>query len=483
MPLGTTFASRIDNQIYSFVTKENIVITAASGYTAANVGIFEGTYLTESFIVIPSFPKQQFVLSNPQVDTTSIFLDVQNSSSDNTSFEYTSTSTLFGFGPTSNIYFIQAASNGQYEVVFGDGIIGNQPVVGNIVNVTYRIASGTPANFANNFVLVGDVGGYTNVITSTIQAAIGGAPQESLDSIKFYAPKTYQTQNRAVVINDYRTLLMQEFPQIRAVNVYGGETIYPPQYGQVFVAVDIKNQTGVSDTQAASMQSFLSTKTMMIPNIVQPDYIYAVVNANVAYNINDTNSSTLDIQNDINSALLTFNNKYLIDFDVTLRQSLLEASLDNADESIVSTSTVIRYYKEIFPLANAPINSQFDYQNPIFQLHFQNVPNVESTPFTYANNPACFFQDDVAATGDLQICTIINGVKVVVLDKVGTIDYVNGIVTFNAGILTSNSITGYVGSQINLFVTSSTQNFQVTGSTILEIDLAQNDINVIAVRQ
>ena len=472
LPAGTSFVTSVDNKVYNFSIPSALIITSNGTYTATGVSLFEGNLVTEKFVVTGN-TSQRFVLSNASVDTDSITVTVQDSSSSTTSTQYTYASSLLGVVANSAVYFLQGAQNGQYEVLFGDGVFGATPINGNIVNVTYRASSGTGPNGANSFKPTGTyLGGYSNYYINVTAPASGGDVAETIDSIKFRAPRHYQTQERAVTIDDYKNILMENYSEIRAIHVYGGETLSPPQYGKVIIAVDLKNVNGLPSTKATEFTSFIKSKMLLsiVPVFVSPDYTYVGVTTSIKYNINDTTSSTSDISSAVYNTITNFNYDNLDDFNTTMRYSKLAAAIDNTDTSIVGTNTQLTMIKKFVPTLNTNSSFAVSFQNPV-------VPGtIDSTSFTYGTNGiTCYLADD--SGGNLDVITITNGNNVIVTNNIGTIDYTTGDVT-----ITNLNVSAYVGSGIKLYGTSVNQDFTSYNNTIIEILTEDVIVNVTSVR-
>lgn len=479
IPRGSVFTTRMSDTIYTFVTADPIIVTSTDNYTANSVPIYEGTYITESFTVDNTVSNQRFVLSNPNIDTSSIYLLVQNSSTDTTNSEFIQANSLLGYNSASKIFFVQAADKSRYELVFGDDIVGAKPKNGNVISASYRITKGSEANGAKTFTPASSIGGYsTTLITiTTVQAAYSGAEQETVDSIKFNAPRHYQTQERAVTLDDYRTILLAEYPDIRAINVYGGESVYPPQYGKVFISVDLNSYAGVPDIIKQSIQSFISTKMPISiePVVTSADYTYVDVVASASYNLNASSKTDNDIKNLIVQAVRSFNTTYLDDYNKTMRYSKLAATIDSADSSIVTSNLNTRMIKKISPFIGTTQLFNLDYQNAIAEN------TLISSTFTYGGVVSCLKDTgntEVAIVTSQDDLTVSNGVKeIVIKHNVGTINYSTGVASINLPALDS-----YIGDSIKVYAQSSTNDFSVKNNTVIQINDADITVTATATR-
>ena len=473
IPKGTSFNARMDSDILTFTTAEAITVSAADLYKAANVAIYEGSYVVEKFTVNTAQLNQRYILSNPTVDTSSISVRVVNSSSDSSNTEYTQATSLLGLGSDSTVFFVQPADKNKYEVVFGDGVTGKGLLNGNIIEVTYRTSKGTKANGAGNFKAGSTIDGYStaNITVTTNVTAYGGAEPESIDSIKFNAPRHYQTQERAVTNADYETIIRAAYPGVRSISVYGGEKLSPPQYGKVFIAVDFTDFNGVPSVVQNDIESFMQDKVPISidPMVVAADYTYINVIASVIYNQNATTQRATDIQASVIEAVRTFNETYLDSFNVTFRYSKLAATVDEADPSIISSNVQARAFKIISPEIGTALLSNLDYQFPLTAGSFT------SDQFTYAGIIS-YLVDDSA--GNINIVTSTNGVQSNILTNIGTINYTAGTVSINLP-----ALDAYTGEGINLYALPTTNDFGVKNNTVLQIGTQEINVTVTATRE
>jgi hypothetical protein len=468
LPKYTSFQSTMDSKVYNFSLNKALTITSTGTYTASSVSLFEGSIITENFIVTDN-STQRYIISNSNVDTDSLTVSIKESDQSSVVSEYSFASSLLEAKSTSKVYFIQGAENGRYELVFGDGTFGLKPILGNVIQIQYRISTGSVSNGASIFKPKGSLlGGYSQYYIKTINPASGGDIAESIDSIKFRAPRHYQTQERAVTNDDFKNILFEKYPEIRAIHVYGGETLNPPQYGKVIIVVDLKNVTGLPDVKKTEYTSYIKTKMLasITPLFIGPDYTYVQVVTDIKYNINTTTLAPSDIQSKVFSTVSNFNYNYLQNFDTTLRYSQLVASIDSSDVSIVGTNTILKLIKKINPILNT---------NQSFSISFQNQikSGITSSSFTY-NDVTCFIQD---LNGSLNITTVVNDATVIVAANIGSIDYTTGNI-----VITNLNVSGYSGNGIKLYAESATQDFGVSGNTIVQINVEDVTVSVTAVR-
>ena len=302
------------------------------------------------------------LVSNPTIDTDSLTVTVLE---DNGAefLSYLRATSLFDKQANSQIFFVQGAENDKYEVLFGDGVLGRKPKDNSIVVCEYRICKGELPNGAFKFTSDGAIQTFSNVALTTVSAAAPGAIHEPIESVKFNAPRYFTTQERAITAEDYRNLLLLNFPEINAVSVYGGEEAIPPVFGKVFIAVDLKNVDGVPDIRKQQYYNFIKPRSSLSidPVFIDPDFMYVDIASTVRYNLNTTALNSESLKELILTAIRDFNGTYLDDFNTTLRYSSLVKTIDATDRSILSNDTTIRPIRVVLPETGIEKNYDIDF--------------------------------------------------------------------------------------------------------------------------
>lgn len=484
IPAKTSFTSRVGSNTFTFTTKESIAITTSNNgvFTANNVLIYEGSYVTDSFVRNTQIDNQRFILTNPNIDTSSLQVIVVENSGANV-YNFTQAFSLLDLAANSEVFFVQAAENEQYEILFGNSTSGKDPLNGAIIEVSYRASSGELPNGADTFINNSSIDGHSNVSIVTNKEAIGGSVAETIESIKFNAPRSFAAQERAITESDYRTLLLRKFPEIQAISVYGGEKEDPPQYGKVFIAVDIEGSDGVPELYKQSYVDYLSDKVPLgvTPEIVLPDFVYLSVTANVNYDFTSTTLSPSEIKTLVLNKIESFNNTYLNDFNSTFRYSNFVAEIDNSDNSILNNDTQTVPYFILNPTLNLSSSYTLKFNTPIL-ITSPNAPTHEiqtdkgvySTQFVF-DNLNCILEDD--GLGKIRIVRLTETEHVKVRD-VGTIDYNSGTV-----IISDLVVSSYTGNGIKLYAKPTSKDFTSTLKNILKINLSDVIVNVIPTRR
>lgn len=496
IPKGTKFSGINSNGIFDFVTGETLVLTSSNNYfEASNVSIYDGSYFTDSFVMDYNVENQQFILSNKNIDISSLELNViENAGANVTTF--TRAETLFGLNSNSNVYFLQASQNYLYEVVFGDGLFGRKPLNQAVIRANYRIASGPAADGISSFVLDDDLGIINGGQTTTSEIIVNqdsnsGAEQETIESIRFLAPRYLAAQHRALATDDFSALVLNNFGgEISDIIVYGGETVEPKKYGRVILSIKPTSGPIAPNYIKNKISNFL-LPYIAIPNrvvITDPEYLYITINSTVQYNKNITTKTKSEIESTVLNAIKTYSKNNLEKFGNDLRYSKLTTSIDNSDASITSNDTKITVTKRISPLYGYPTSYILDFNNPAKyeedQLNigfvkgdtFCSEPSLISSKFTYVDNsgteyPLSFFRDD--NNGKIVIATNMSGTFKVIDSMAGTIDYSTGIVTLE------KFKTSSYDNHISLYLTAQDNDILASKNKIIVIDPIDVTINAV----
>jgi hypothetical protein len=422
IPKYTQFISEaIDGVNYIFVTPESTTVPVTSNTaTFTDLEIVQGLSTNISYPVnTTANPKLIFNLIDPNIDTTTLTVSVQESSSNTETFAYTKSTDYISLLPQSKVYFLQEGTSGSYEIYFGDDILGYSPKDGNIVNISYVSTNGTASYGANSFVLLSSVGGYSNTVVTTVSAATKGAERETIDSIKFTAPKAYAAQGRAVTKEDYVYLIQNNNNSIPvdSVSVWGGEENDPPVYGQLFCAVKPSGGFTLTTTQKERLVNEvikpISVLTV-VPTIVDPDYTYLKLDTIVLYDPKKTNYTAGQIQQVVNDAILNFSRNSLNTFNSTFKMPELITSIQSSDLSIVTNETTVKLQKKFYPSLTTKTTYTFDFSTKLKRNYFNaglsSSPGF-STRDINSNNAVrtgVFFEEVPTVSGGIGSVNILN---------------------------------------------------------------------------
>jgi hypothetical protein len=480
MNKGTKFTTQMDGTAYSFITNEDFSQTPINGILRfSNVPVYEGSLVYAKYTVDATQPEKRYLITNNRADTSTLKVSVQASSTNNSTEVYTLATDITEVTANSNSYFLQEVEDGRFEVYFGDGVIGKSPTNGNIICLEYIVTNSDKANGAKSFSAT-TIGGQTDYDIATLIEAKGGADAETIQSIKYNAPLDFASQGRAVTTEDYKLVLPKVYPDVRAVQVWGGEDNDPPVYGQVFLSV--KTNSGINltvaqkNTIAKAMDKF--NVASVRPSIIDPDITKLILGVSFKYNSNATTKSSGDLEAIVRNSITNYNTQDLDKFDVVFRYSKLSRLVDSSDSSILSSITNVRMRNSIIPILNTPSEYVINFNN---NIHYPlenastvtdatlGVEVVTSTGFTVAGDTKTMYLED-DGTGTLRRYYITGGTtKNFVDNSAGTVDYANGKV-----VITSLNVTGSSNSDGTISITVKPESNDVVSvrNQLLEIDLS-----------
>ncbi len=422
LPKFTPFISEaIDDVNYTFLTTDaSTVNVTANTATFNDIIISQGISSSFSYTYSSSSnPKQLFEILDSDIDTSTLIVTVQESSSNSATETFNLSTDYIDLTPSSKVYFLEEGMNGNYNIYFGDGLLGKSLVNGNIVNLTYITTSGTSAFGANSFTVMSNIGGFSNTVVTSITSASLGSEKESIESIKYTAPKAYAAQGRAVTKEDYIYLIQNNSTNlpIDSVSVWGGEENDPPVYGQIFCAVKPSGGYTLTPTQKQKLITEvikpISVLTV-VPNIVDPDYTYVKINTKVLYDVKKTTLTSNQIQNDVVSAINNFTSSTLNTFNSVFKLPELISSVQAANPAIITNESTIRLQKKFYPTLNARATYILDFGVPLKRNYFNaglsSSPSFSKTDVTSLSSirTGIFLEEVPTTTGGIATINVIN---------------------------------------------------------------------------
>ena len=435
---GLVCVGAVDNTQYTFSVPSDISANVINGVaTFDSIDVFQGTYLTKEFVVDNS-QDQRFILSNPGIDTSTIVITVGSK-------EYKQVDNIVTVNKDSEIYLIQEVSDERYELLFGDGIIGKKLETDAVIKVSYITTDGQNGNGPALFSYAGtttDSNGLitnpTNSVTVTTNASsTGGGDIEQIDSIKYFAPRVYASQYRAVTARDYEAIIQKIFPSTESVSVVGGEELDPPEFGKVVISIKPKNGFAISDF--AKTQILNDLKQYTISGIKQElsdlKLLFVEVDSDIFYD----SSKAKDVQS-IRSNVITSLNQHSKTVDMNkfggrFKYSKILQIIDNVDNSITSNITRVRMRRNLNAITNTFAQYEICYGNR-FHKNLDGY-NVKSTGFKIAGETdTVYFLDVPNPNGDIGLLSIVKPTLdpdtfEVVKKSIGTVDYKKGEIIVN----------------------------------------------------
>ena len=513
---GLVCVGRSDNTSYTFSIPEDIT-TSCVGYNAATntpgvatfgsslspITVYQGTFL-EKFFTVNTAQDQRFILDNPNIDTSTIAVYVKGAGEAGLGREYKKVDNILTLNKDSEIYLIQEVQDEKYELLFGDGFFGKKLDHNAVITVRYIVTDGITGNGASNFVYQGriadasvtpairktpyDDGGSNKLTLTTIRAASNGAEIENLSSIKYFAPRLYSSQHRAVTGRDYEAIIQKIFPMTESVSVVGGEELVPPQFGKVLISIKPKNGTYVSDFDKMSIRNELKNYAVAGINaeITDLKILFVEIDTTVYYDSAKVSNSN-NLKTEITSALTQYSKNVDINkFGGRFKYSKINQLIDRVDDGITSNITKVKIRRDLKALINQFAQYELCYGNR-FHINPQGY-NIKSTGFTVHGSDKTLYLTDTPnknALGNLDdsnmgvlsaVAKDDKGVEKVILKSVGTVDYKKGEI-----ILSTINFTSTVAKNDLIEIQAFPDSNDVVGlkDLYLSFDASNSEINMI----
>ena len=451
---GIVCTGDVDNETYNFAITQPITTLTEVDPTNSNqkiakfenISVFQGTYLERTFTYDGSLD-QRFILDNTSIDTSKIVVNIKDSASGGRGTEYNLINDIITVDSTSKIFLIKEVQDERYELKFGDGYFGKKLGTaagedGDEINVRYITTDGVDGNGAQLFTFSGratkvDGQGNTKAVNiqestvDTILKAQNGADIETIDSVKYYSPLTYSSQNRAVTARDYEAIIKKIYPNTESVSVIGGEELDPPEFGTVVISIKPKNGNLVSDFSKSEILSKLKQYTISGINqkIVDLKILYVELDSNVYYN-NSAISTASELKTSVVNSLTQYSQSINLNkFGGRLKYSKLLRVIDETNQAITSNITKIRIRRNL----NVSLNKFTQYEL-CFGNRFYIDPNgfnLKSTGFSILGQSGTLYLSDVPnsdlKTGVLRIIKILSDGSIKsVVSSAGSVDYIKG---------------------------------------------------------
>ena len=428
-----------DNTNYIFCIPEDITVPVTNGVAEFNnVEIYEGVYISQNFTVDTSLFNQRYILDNSFIDTSTIQVKVKPASTSTSSVTYQQIDNVVGVTSTSNSYLLQEIEDERYELIFGDNVIGKKLANANYVTVSYITSDGRDGNGASEFSFVGNItnqdGGSINAdligLVTTDEKSRDGDEIESISSIKYYAPRIYSSQYRAVTSSDYESVLGYIYPNVESVTAYGGEEMSPPRFGKVFISVKPRNGDFLSDETKRELIQKLKSYAVagIVPEFIDLKYLYVEVQTNPYYNPS-LNDDSENLKTGVSNALTQYSRSIDVNkFGGRFKYSKAVSLIDSIDSSITSNITLITIRRNLKAVLGQFAQYEVCYGN---MFHTQESSyNIVSTGFAVEGiTGTVYLADEVInrEKGRIFFFTYTDGgTPNIVKKNAGTVDYMHG---------------------------------------------------------
>ena len=493
---NTTVSFSIPEDIEVFVNAEFNLDGTQSGGTATfgtrnePIEIYQGTYLTKTFVVNQSLD-QRFILDNSFIDTSTMYVYVADAEQQNTGLigtPYKKIDNILNIDKNSETYLIQEIQDERYELLFGDGIFGKKIENGAKITVQYIVTDGIQGNGPENFVFSGTLESATgtpfvnakNPKINTVSGATNGGDIETLDSIKYFAPRLYAAQYRAVTARDYESIIQQIYPNTESVSVVGGEEIDPPQFGTVFITIKPQNGDYVSDFDKTRILSDLKNYSLTGINqkILDLKVLYIELDSYIYYDNSKVEAIEELKTKTINGLTLYSNSIDINKFGGRFKYSKVLGVIDNINTAITSNITKVRIRRNLNAILNRYVQYELCFGNQ-FNVKPEGL-NIKSTGFTVLGESETVYLTDTPnvdkLTGTISIVKELNNDKIVVVEEAGTVDYIKGEIN-----LTTINITSTVKSNNVIEVQAFPDSNDIIGlkDLYLKFSISDSTINMV----
>lgn len=464
------FSSTVNGRAYTFYPVESYTaVKIGNNYTFPRVIVKEGTYIGQSY-TITDISKKVFI-SNPNCDTTTLVVAVRDTMSSTTTTTYRLATDILNVKSTDTVYFLKEIDNGKYELEFGNDVVGKSLVPGNVVTISYIVTNKAEANDARIFIPMNL--GFT---VNTLAKSYGGAEPESIDSIKYLAPKMFNAVNRAVTVDDYKTIIQKLYPNIDAINVWSGADNFPPVYGKVFISIKPSNETVLSPAVKTLIKNeILKSKNIVTitPEFVDPFYLNIQLSTTIYYDKNTTTKTGKDIEALVRYAIALYNQNELKRFDSVFRFSKLSAIIDNADPSIKSNISTITIRRPVIVKYNTAAKYTFHIDNPIYSAGVPEEALTSTGFYVSGSTEIQYLIDDGFGIIKRYYLDSENN-KVYTNNNQGSIVYSNGEITLN-----DLTIVGLASSSLDLIIKPQSNDVISVREHIVQLDFNYFTINSI----
>lgn len=446
------FTTIVDGEALTFYNTESYVATPVNGvYTFSDVTLYQGRQLDYFFTVATPGPAEKYVIPNQNVDTRTVQVAVQYTGTSSYSQSYTLVDDIVDIQANTNAYFLEENAEGFFQIYFGDGVVGRKLTAGDIVKISYITSDGAAGNVSTNAsvpwscsTIAGEDSVDRNIFTTSKPA--GGGDRETIDEIRFNATGGYVTQGRAVTDLDYATLVLNQLPAARSVNVWGGERNTPPEYGIVYISVSPK--TGYVLTEAEKtriIEDILKPNSLVTMRhaFVDPEYTYLTLRIAARYSTAGTNRSAAQISSLVNDKVTSFIDTNLKQFNRKFYQSQLHEQLMDLDDSILSITINKRLQKRFTPNVNSTLFSgdlKFTTKIHPGDITSSNFAIVKDTVIYTVNiqDSPDQMPPDYNGTGTLNLINAAD--NSILTANIGTVNYGTGVIN-----ISGVDILGYIG--------------------------------------
>ena len=470
------------NYIFSIPSDVTVPVNTSNIAFFENLDIYEGSYLTKQYTIDYSQSNQKFIIPNSNVDTSTIRVTTTGTTTE----VYSLYENILNVNKTSKLFLIQEIENEKYQILFGDDLIGKKPEDGSVINISYIVTNGKSADGSANFTFSGNIkdNNSTNItsgisLITTLVSSENGDDIESIDSIKYLAPRVYASQYRAVTANDYKGLIPYLYSNIDSVTAYGGEELDPPQYGKVFISIKPRNGNFLSEITKNEIKKKLKQYSIagIKPELIDLKYLYVEIDSTVYYNPAFISDSVI-VKNQVLNTL----NFYSISSDVNsfggrFKFSKVNTLIDNTNRAITSNITKIRMRRDLSVEMNKFATYEICFGNKFHQK--TEKYNIKSSGFKIKDISDTLYLTDNpinSINGKILFFKLIDNVPTIISSDAGTVDYLKGEIKLNIVNIVSTSLPN---NKIEIQAIPESNDVIALKDIYLQIDINNTIVNTI----
>ena len=485
---GTGFVTNYDDTLYQYVVIEDQETPLVNNTaTYEGIDIYQGTLLTQSYIINTALKNQRFVINNTGTDVSTIRVKVYKQQGDTSFLTFSSAENILNLDGTSEVYFVEEIEDENYEIFFGDGVFGKKLDNGSFVEITYLTTSADTTNGAKTFNFSGLIHDKINPSNSfpyatsvtLVNASTGGANPESVSSIKKQASKSFATQDRAVTADDYVSIIKKVYASISDIITFGGEEDNPPEFGKVKIAIKPDNASTISSYTKNEIVKALRNYSVasVTPVIVDPSILYIELNSTISYKTSKTTLSKAEIQSKVIKAVEDYIASAETEkFNGKFRHSRFASVIDGADGSINSNLTNITLRKDFYPSLNSTYYYELCFVNEFKDSCDASV--MKSTGFVISEYPSftVYLEDDTFGKIDLYRLNSLTGEKVYLKKGVGDINYTHGEIKLYDLTIIKGSFTD---NKIEIRVEPASRDVDAVRELYLDVDISKSNFSAV----
>ncbi len=470
------------NYIFSIPSEVTVSVNNLNEAIFNNLDIYEGSYLTKQYTIDYSQSNQKFIIPNSNVDTSTIRVTTTGTTTE----VYSLYENLINVDKTSKLFLIQEIDDEKYQILFGDDLIGKKPKNGSVINISYIVTNGKSANGSANFTFSGNIKDNNgNNITSgislvtTLVSSENGDDIETIDSIKYLAPRVYASQYRAVTANDYKGLIPFLYSNVDSVTAYGGDELTPPQYGKVFISIKPRNGNFLSEITKNEIKKKLKQYSIagIKPEIIDLKYLYVEIDSTIYYDTSFTSDPVLLKNQVLNSLSFYSNSSDVNNFGGRFKYSKLNTIIDNTNRAITSNITKVRMRRDLSAELNKFATYEICFGNKFHQK--TEKYNIKSSGFNIKDVADTLYLTDSpndSLTGNIIFFKLVNNIPTIVSSNAGTVDYLNGEIKLNIVNISSTSLPN---NTIEIQAMPESNDILALKDIYLKIDMFNTVVNTI----